>query len=201
MAIKKNLLIRNRHYQNARLTIVGSQSTDLIYYYTEATGNRYYYSKLSSTQSMMDMESATFESFLSFTMSGASTYYFNMVPMEAGTSVFLDFKVVGFNSSGSKSYLMKSFGGYRHSGSALTAIGGSITYDTKTDFTTASASFTTIGTASVQLVVSGQTSETIDWDIHIKYIKGFHDLIIPSGGGGGIPGPIYPTPPGYAPEY
>ena len=119
--------------------------------------------------------------------------------METGTSVFLDFKVVGFNSSGSKAYLMKSFGGYRHSGSALTAIGGSITYDTKTDFTSASASFRANATASVQLVVSGQTSETIDWDVHIKYIKGFHDLITSGGGGGGGGGPIYPDPPGGEP--
>lgn len=190
MAIKKNLLLRNRHYENARLTIVGSQSTDTVYYYTEATGNRYYYNLVSSTATA-SMESATFESFLSFTMSGSGTYTFNIVPMEVGTTVFLDFKVVGLNSSGSKGYLMKSFGGYRHTGSALTAIGGSLTYDTKTDFTSASASFTTNGTASVRLVVSGQTSETIDWDVHLKYIKGFHTL---SSGASGGPTPIYPKP-------
>ena len=190
MAIIKNLLTRNKHYENARLTIVGSQSSDTVYYYTEASGNRYYFNLL-GTSATASLESATFESFLSFTMSGASTYTFNMVPMEAGTTVFLDFKVVGLNSSGSKGYLMKSFGGYRHTGSALSIIGSTITYDTKTDFTTASASFAANATASVRLVVSGQTSESIDWDVHIKYYKGFHDLIT---GGSTGPTPIYPKP-------
>ena len=41
------------------------------------------------------------------------------------------------NSSGSKGYLSKVFGGFRHTGSALTIIGSSIDYQTKTDFTSA----------------------------------------------------------------
>jgi hypothetical protein len=47
------------------------------------------------------------------------------------------------------------------------------------------------GTASVRLTLTGQTSETLDWDVYIKYTKGFHTL---SGGGsgGGIIYPKYP---------
>ena len=191
MAIIKNLLTKNRRYENSRLVIVGSQSSDQVYYYTEATGNRYYYNLVGGTNSNFDMESATFETFLSFTMSGATTYTFDIVPMTTGNSCFLDFKCVALNQSGSKGYLMKSFGGYRHTGSALSIVGGSIDYSSKTDFTSASASFTASGTSSIQLRVSGQTSETIDWDIHIKYYKGFHDLLT-GGGGGDI---IYPKPP------
>lgn len=194
MADKKNLLLRNNHYENVRLTVIGSQSVDRVFYYLEATGNRYYYNIITTTQSNNDMEAATFESFLSFTMSGAQTYYFNIVPMEKGTSVLLDFKVVGINSSASKGYMMKTFGGFRHTGSALSIIGSTLSYETKTDFTSASASFRANATASVQLVVSGQTSETIDWDIHMKYFKGFHDLTSTGGGGGGQPIYIKPDP-------
>jgi hypothetical protein len=191
MAIK-NLLIKNNHYENVRLTIVGSQSGVEHYYYTEASGNRYYYTALGGTAAP-DMESATFDSFLSFTMSGAVTYQYNLIPMLPEESVMIETNVVGINLDGSKGYVMKSFGGYRHNGSSLSLIGGSIDYTTKTDFTTASASFVVVGTQSVALRVTGQTSQTIDWNVYIRYTKGFHALTFT--GPVPPPKPIYPQSP------
>jgi hypothetical protein len=73
-------------------------------------------------------------------------------------------------------------------------IGGSIDYETKTDFTTVGVSFSAFGTQSVRMVLTGQTSEVIDWDIYVNYTKGYHTLTT-GGGGGGVPSPWYPVPP------
>lgn len=191
MAIIKNLLTRNNQYSGVRLVIQGQQSNNVHYYYTEATGDRYYFNQVSSTASA-DMESATFRSFLSFTMSNFQTFTFSLIPMESGESVMIETKVVGINSSGSKAYMMQSFGGFRHNGSTLQAVGGSLIYDTRTDFTSASASFTASATASIILRVSGQTSETIDWDVHINYTKGFHSLSYAGSTATPPSKPIYP---------
>lgn len=188
----KNLLIRNISYDKVRLTLVGSQSSVLNYYYTEASGNRYYFTQVSSTASA-DMEAATFNAFLSFTMSGNVTFTFDLIPMNYEETCMIETKVVGINSTGSKGYLMSSFGGFRHAGATMPIIGSTINYTTKTDFTTASASFVASGTQSVVMRVQGQTSEVIDWDIHINYIKGFHSLTSTSPGD--VAKPIYPPPP------
>lgn len=191
MAVIKNLLTRNNQYSGVRLVIQGQQANDLHYYYTEARGDRYYFNQVSSTASA-DMESATFNSFLSFTMSNFQTFTFSLIPMEAGESCMIQTQVVGINKSGSKAYMMNSFGGFRHSGSALQAVGGSLIYDTRSDFTSASASFTASATASIVLRVSGQVSEQIDWDIHISYTKGFHSLTYAGTTGSNPSKPIYP---------
>ena len=192
MAIIKNLLTRNNQYNGVRLVIQGQQQSDTHFYYTEAAGDRYYFNQVSSTASA-DMESATFRSFLSFTMSGFQTYTYSLIPMEAGESVMIETQVVGINKNGSKGYMMRTFGGFRHSGSTLQAVGGTFIYDTRTDFTSASASFTASATASIVLRVSGQTSEQIDWNVHINYTKGFHSLSYAGSTGSQPPKPIYPS--------
>ena len=194
MAIN-NVMIKNKHYDGTRLTLVGSQSGVTYNYYSEAEGTRYYVNQVSSTASST-MDSVTFKAHLTFTSSGTQSWEFNLIPMSTGETVLIDTKISAMNTSGSKGYMMNSFGGYRHSGSALTAIGTGMTYTHLTDFTSASASFATTGTASIKLKTSGQTSEVIDWDIHISYTKGYHSLI--SGGGGTeiiLPPPWYPPPP------
>lgn len=194
MAIN-NVMIKNKHYDGTRLTLVGSQSGVTYNYYSEAQGTRYFVNQVSSTASAT-MESVTFKAHLTFTSSGTQSWEFNLIPMYSGETVLIDTKISAMNTSGSKGYLMNSFGGYRHSGSALSVIGSGISYTHLTDFTSASASFGVTGTASVKLITSGQTSETIDWDIHISYTKGYHSLI--SGGGGTeiiLPPPWYPPPP------
>jgi len=188
MAVK-NTLFKNNKYEKVRLLISGSQSGTLNYYYTEADGDRYYYTSISSTASP-SMESASFNSYLSCTMSGAATYTFDLVPMSLGETVMIETKASCINQSGSKGYLVDVFGGYRHTGSTLVAIGSTLNYTTKTDFTTVAASFSASGTASVRLTLTGQTSETLDWDVYIKYTKGFHTLT--GGSGGGIIYPQYP---------
>jgi hypothetical protein len=189
MAVK-NTLFKNNQYEKVRLVITGSQSGIENYYYTEADGDRYYYTTISSTASPK-MESASFHSYLSCTMSNAATYTFDLVPMFSGETCMIETKASCINQSGSKGYLVDAFGGFRHTGSALAIIGSTIAYTTKTDFSTVAATFTVNGTASVRLTLTGQTSETLDWDVYIKYTKGFHTL---SGGGsgGGIIYPKYP---------
>lgn len=184
----KNLLIRNNSYEEVRLTIFGNEDGTSTQYYTEANGNRYYYTVIGGTASPA-MQSATFESFLSFTMSGTASYQYSLIPMLPEETVMIETRVVGLNLDGSKGYIMSSFGGYKHDGTDLSIIGPSITYDTKSDFTSASASFTQSGTSSICFCFSGELNETIDWDVHIKYTKGFHTLTT---GAPPTPPPIYP---------
>lgn len=192
MAIVKNLLIKNNFYSGVRLTIVGSQSGDQVYYYTEAAGDRYYYTEISGTASP-DMEAASFRGFISCTMSGATTYTFDLVPMVDGNSCMLETKVVAVNQDASKAYMMKSFGGFVNDGTTLNTIGSGVQYDTLTDFTTVAASFTQSGTQSICLCLTGETSEDLDWDVHIYYTKGFHSLsAVP---GAPVYKPIYPPAP------
>ena len=188
----KNLLIKNNTYDGVRAVIQASQSGVDNYYYTEARGDRYYYSITGSTQSPT-LETVNFNAYLSFTMSGAVTYEFKMIPMSKGDTCFLNMSCTAVNASGSKGYLSKVFGGFRHTGSALSIIGSSIDYQTKTDFTTVGVSFSASGTQSVRMVLTGQTSEVVDWDIYVNYTKGYHTLTTGGGGGGGTP--WYPVPP------
>jgi hypothetical protein len=199
MSIVKNLLIRNNKYEGVRLTIVGTQSGQITYNYTEANGNRYYFNSVGVAGGNPIMESATFQSFLTFTQSGAVTYEYNLIPMEPGETVFLDITGVAVNSSASKGYLRRAYGAYRHSGSALTAFGIGILYTTRSDFADVAMTLIPNGTQSITLRCVGQVSENVDWDIHINYTKGFNSL-------GQDPftpppsKPIYPAAPGPAPE-
>ena len=187
MAITKYIMIKNKLYDTVRLTIVGSQSSTTNYHYTEAEGNRYYANLVGSTQS--NLEAVSFEAYLSFTSSGTQSWNFNLIPMEYGHTAMIETNVVGMNSTGSKGYGARVFGVWRHAGSTLVAVGGSMDTTTKTDFTSASCSFTASATASISMNISGQTSETIDWDVHIKYTKGYHTVVA---GSPVVPPPWYP---------
>jgi hypothetical protein len=186
MAVK-NTLFKFKPYDGVRLAyntfISGVENT----YYAEASGNRYYYSILNGTAS--DMESASFNSFISVTMSNYKVYTFDAIPMEAGESVFIESIAMGLNSDGSKAFLSKTFGGFRHSGTSIKEIGGtgSFTYTVQKDFTGCNFEWFPTGTQSISFNVVGQNGETIDWDIHISYTKGFHTITTPGGNK-----PIYP---------
>lgn len=184
-----NLIVRNYPFQGVRSYITASQSGVQNVYYVEGGGNRYYYNAIGSTASPQ-MESATFESFISVTMSGAATYSISLVPMQPEETLIIDTQVIAINSSGSKAYVSQTFGGFRHTGSALTVIGGSFDQTVKSDFSTVAVSFTNSATASVNVILKGQTSETLDWDLHIHYKKGFHQL---TAAGTNPIKPIYPS--------
>lgn len=184
-----NLITKNFPYNGVRAVITASQSGTPYTYFVEGSGQRYYVSPIGSTYSQM--ESASFESFLSFTMSGFATYSVDLIPMQSGESVMIDTHVLAMNSSGSKAYTARVFGGFRHSGATLSAIGGSLDINTKSDFSTVAISFTNSATASVRMRIVGQTSENLDWDIHVSYTKGYHSI---SATASNANKPIYPKP-------
>lgn len=191
---EKLLQFKNKLYDSTRLTIVGSQSGTQNLYYSEANGDRFYYTFVGATAAP-DMQAASFNSFLSFTMSNAATYTFDLVPMQVGETVMIDTHIMGLNGPSLKGYVGRVFGGFKHSGSTLTMIGSSLDYNTKTDFVaTCKAEFYVNGTQSVSLRVVGQAGEFIDWDVFISYSKSFHSISL---GPGGDPSskPIYPPVP------
>ena len=194
MAIK-NLLIKNNTYDGVRAVIAASQSGVTNFYYTEARGDRYYYSITGSTASPR-LETVTFDAYLSFTMSGAVTYTLDIIPMAKGDTCFLDVSCTAVNATATKGYVAKAFGGFRHTGSTLAKIQNQIDITDHSDFSAAvKMDFAASGTQSVRMILTGDASETIDWDIYLKYTKGYHTLTTGGGGGSSTPDPWYPVPP------
>lgn len=189
------LLFKNKPYDGVRLTIAATQSGVINYFYTEAIGERYYYTFINSTEPP-SLEAATFKAFLSFTQSGISTHEFNIIPIQDGETCMLNIKAIALNASATKAYMMETYGGFRHDGSNIYMIGGTMSYNHRSDYT--SAQLTTevrkSGTQSIVLRCIFSTSDTVNWDIHLDYTKGFHSIIF---GPGGDPSsrPIYPPPP------
>ena len=174
MSSVQSVMIKNKQYDGTRLTIVGSQSGQFYYHYSEAAGTRYFVNEIGSATPSMD--SVTFRAHLTFTSSGTQSWSFGLIPMQPGETVIINTKVSALSSDGSKGYIMSSFGGYRHSGSQLSPVGGGMYYLSMNDFTGASMSFTASATASINMVITGMTGQIIDWDIHIDYTKGYHSL-------------------------
>ena len=191
MAVQ-SVMIKNKSYDGVRLTISGTQSGNNYFHYSEAIGVRHFVNEVGSQTASMD--SVSFNAYLSFTSSGTASWNFTLIPMEYETTVMLCTKILGMKSDGTKGFLMDSFGGYRHSGSALTKIGGQINYSYLTDFTGATAYFTASATASVNLVIQGSSGDVIDWDVHICYTKGYHTLSAPAPVGIPVAPPWYPPP-------
>lgn len=189
----KNLLIKNNEYSGVRAVIQASQSGVTNYYYTEAKGDRYYYTVTGATAAPQ-LETVTFDAYLSFTMSGSVTYDFNIIPMSTGETCFLDVSCTAVNSDCSKGLVMKTFGGFRHTGSSLAKIQNQINYTKHSDFSSSvDMTISAYGTQSVKMTLTGVAGEVIDWDIYLRYTKGYHTLTTGGGSGGGTP--WYPTPP------
>lgn len=186
----KNSIFKYKPYDGIRLTYKTFISGDEAYFYSEGSGNRYYFNVFGSTASE-SMESSTFNSFLSFTTSNYVVREFESIPMEPGDTVFIETKATAVNSNTSKAFLCKTFGGYKHNGSSIMEIGGtgSFEYTIHSDFTSVDFSFFPIGTQSIYFQCVGETSQNLDWDIYINYTKSFHTLTSPNPG---KPKPIYP---------
>jgi hypothetical protein len=190
-----NILFKNKEYDGVRFTytrLAFPSGTVVDTTYAEGSGNRYYYSILSGTASP-DMEAATFESFISFTMSGAVTHFVDLVPMEPGESVYFDITATATNTGVTGGFFANPRAGYIHTGSEIKPIGGTagITYDIRTDFPTMGIGFIINATASIALGVTCITGQTLDWDIFINYKKGYRAIVTPPGPT--PPRPIYPT--------
>lgn len=184
-----NLLVKQKEYSGVRSLIVATQSGLTSTYFAEGGGQRYYINQISSTASAV-LQAASFETFLSFTMSGTATFSMQMVPMAPGQSVLIDMSVIALNSNGTKGYAEKLMTSYRHSGATLTKI-GQIQSTRISDFSSVYATFSTTGTQSVNLICYGQSGELIDFDIFINYKKSYHAIQNISGGQSITP--IYPS--------
>lgn len=185
----KNLIIKQKPFSQVRSLVGVSQSSVQNIYYVEGSGNRYYVNQVTATATPV-LEAATFQSFISFTMSGFATYSMTLVPMAFGESAFIDMHIYCQNSNATKGYAERIMTAYRHSGSSLSRI-GAIQSTKVSDFTTVSITFSTTATQSINLIAVGQTGETLDFDVYIDYRKGFHSVLALS-----TPQtttPIYPT--------
>ena len=170
------IMVKNKPYDGMRLSIVGSQSGDQYIYYTEAIGDRHYTNEIGSAE--QSLESVSFDAYLSFTSSGTQSWYFNLIPMGIAETVIIETRALALKEDGSGGFICQSYGGYKHSGATLSVIGGSFDYSIKTDMNTASMSYSTYGTSSIVLNIYGESGAILDWDVYIKYTKGYHTLLI-----------------------
>lgn len=189
----KNLLVKNIPFDRVRAVISASQSLTPYTYYSEGRGDRFYVNAVSSTASPV-MESATFESYLSFTMSHNQTFTFDLVPMDTGNSTVINTIIYAQNLAASKGYVQKSFGAWKHSGSTLTHIGAGMENIKESDFPTGQvqANWSAAGTQSIRLTTINTTTEILDFDVYINYKKGFHSIV--AGTSSNPQKPIYPEP-------
>lgn len=189
----KNLLMKNIPYGGVRSVIPANQSGADYTYFSEGSGNRYYVNQISSTASPT-LESATFDSYLSFTMSHNQTFYFDLVPMDKGNSVVINTIIYAQNKAATKGFVQKSFGAWKHSGSTLTHVGAGMSDIKESDFPTGqlTAQWSAGATQSIRLTCSNTTSDEVDFDIHISYTKGYHSVITPPNTNDPV-SPPYPT--------
>lgn len=188
---QKKLISKVNSFSGVRAVISGSSSVASIgeqTWYSEGRGDRFYVNEISSTASAV-MESATFVSYLSFTMSGASQQKFDIIPMSAGESCFTETVVYGQNLSAGLGYCERFFAAWRHSGSSLSLVGGTVSSTKLTDFTGVNTQWGTTATQSISLTFFGQSGQTIDFDVYIRYTKGAHAIAT----GSTTITPIYPT--------
>lgn len=188
---QKKLISKVNPFSGVRAVITGTQSGASQTWYSEGRGDRFYVNEITATASPV-LESATFVSYLSFTMSGLTTTKFDLIPMSTGESAFIETIIYGQNSGATAGYCERFFSAWRHSGSALTLVGGTVSSTKLSDFTTVGTNWSTTGTQSINFTITGQTGQVIDFDVHIRYTKGTHKILTGGSSGGSI-SPIYPT--------
>lgn len=181
-------LFRNIKYEDVRLSI---RSVDSMMvnreYITEGSGSRYYVNEIGST--VRSLESATFEGFLSFKTKGNISWTrLDLIPMAPNNTCFVEIKAIAVNSNTSQAMIKKVYGGFRHNGTSIVEIGGngSLITDKISDFVLdAATDFNIILLADNLIRLEFLSEFDVDWDVHIKYTKGFH-------GSGAGDKPIYP---------
>lgn len=189
-----NTLFKNRPFSGVRFTYkrVAYPSGDPVdSSYSEGSGVRFYYSLLADDEVPL-MEASSFESFISFTMSGAVTHLIEVVPMDKGDIVKFNTHITGANGLLTKGFLADMTGGFIHTGTDLLPIGGTagLSYNIKTDFSTLDCEFIVNATQSISIGVSGEAGEIIDWNIFVEYKKSFSQILL--GPTASDPKPIYP---------
>jgi hypothetical protein len=180
----QNILFRSRPFSGVRLSynrVSFPTGTPVDTNFAEGNGQRYYYSLINGTFSN-SMESATFESFVGLTMSGAQSHFFELLPLLPGELAHIETTITAVNASVSKGFIANTQAAYINTGSVIKPIGGtpSVKYDIKSDFTNVNVAFVENGTQSMMLYLIGQGGENLDWSIFIKYKKAFHSISNPS---------------------
>jgi hypothetical protein len=192
-----SVLYRNKPYSGVRLTYQRASfptGTLVDTTYSEALGNRYYYTLLGTTFST-EMEAATYQSFISATMSGGIAHFVDLVPLLPGELVHLQTRVSAMNASSTKALIATTDAAFINTGSTIKPVGGTaaVTLNIRKDFMTASIYYVANGTQSVTLLLGGEAGEDLDWSIFVEYSKSFHSISSPASPP--VSKPIYPTPP------
>lgn len=185
-----DLLIRNIGFDGTRTLITASSSAGPEKIWTEGTGRRYYLDQLGTTFSSA-VDATEYNTYLTFTTTNTNLKEFFITQMNTGETLHVELTAMAMKDDGSAAYGNQWSQLFRRGSTGSVVQIGSPVQNEKYDGTmNCDISVRTI-TNGVYLQFLGPSSHIIDWNIHLRYLKGYHRLVDP----GSIPSPIDPRPP------
>ena len=185
-----NLLIRNIGFDEARILITASHSSGPDKIWTEGYGRRYYLDQIGTTFSN-NLDATEYSNYLTFTTVNTAPKEFFVTQMNTAETMRLELIVLAIKDDGTAGYSNDYMQFYRRGSSGNVVKVGTHTDDEKHDGTMNCDITTRVVSNGVWVKFTGVTSHTIDWNVHLKYYKGYHRLIDPNA----IPSPVDPRPP------
>jgi len=185
-----DLLIRNIGFDGTRTLITASFSGGPEKIWTEGYGRRYYLDQLGTTFSNA-IDATEYNTYLTFTTDNTTMKEFFITQMNAGETLCVELTAMAMKDDGAAAYGSRWSQLFRRGTSGNVVAIGSPDAIEKHDGTMDCDISYRVVQNGVWLQFLGVNSHIIDWNIYIRYLKGYHKLINPSE----IPSPIDPRPP------
>lgn len=185
-----DLLIRNIGFDGTRTLISASFSGGPEKIWTEGTGRRFYLDQLGTTFSN-NIDAVEYNTYLTFTTYNTTMKEFFVTQMNYAETLCLEMTVMALKNDGTAAFGSRWSQLFRR-GSSGSPVGiGTPEKVTKHDGTMNCDISYRIVPDGVWLQFTGVAAHTIDWNIYLRYLKGYHRLVDP----GSVPSPIDPRPP------
>lgn len=185
-----DLLIRNIGFDESRTLITASYSGGSDKLWTEGYGRRYYLDQLGTTFSN-NIDATEYSTYLTFTTLNTTMKEFFVTQMNPAETLLIELYVLALKDDGTAGFSSRWRQFFRRGNTGGVANVGNASSDTSFDGSMNCSITARTVTGGVWLQFLGVNVHTIDWNVHLKYYKGYHKLIDP----GSIPSPIDPRPP------
>jgi hypothetical protein len=185
-----DLLIRNIGFDGTRTLITASFSGGPDKIWTEGTGRRYYLDQLGTTFSNA-VDAVDYNTYLTFTTTNTAPKELFITQMNPAETLCIELTAMALKDDGTAAYGSRWSSLFRKGSTGSPNIIGSPEVVEKHDGTMNCDISYRIVPSGIWLVFTGVNAHIIDWNIYLRYLKGYHRLIDPTN----IPSPIDPRPP------
>lgn len=185
-----NLLIRNIGFDESRILITGSHSSGPDKIWTEGYGRRYYLDQIGTTFSN-NLDATEYNAYLTFTTTNTNIKEFFITQMNNAETLCLELTAMALKDDGTAGFGSRWSQLFRRGASGGVVQIGTPVVTEKHDGTMNCDITVRTVTNGVYLQFTGAAGHTIDWNIYLRYLKGYHRLVDPNS----IPSPIDPRPP------